>query len=100
MQVFKCNRLDDLPLLASQILEAIKPHKIVALNGAMGSGKTTLVGALCNQLQVIDHTSSPTFSIVNEYLAQTGETIYHFDFYRINNFREAFDLGFDNYLNS
>jgi tRNA threonylcarbamoyladenosine biosynthesis protein TsaE len=71
-----------------------------ALRGEMGAGKTTLVKALVGALGVNETTASPTFSIVNEYRAANNKPIYHFDFYRIKNESEAFDIGTDEYFDS
>jgi len=65
----------------------------------MGAGKTTFVKHLCKQLNVQDSTSSPTFSIVNEYESPAGP-VYHFDFYRIKDEQEAFDFGYEEYFYS
>jgi tRNA threonylcarbamoyladenosine biosynthesis protein TsaE len=66
----------------------------------MGSGKTTLISALCRQLGVADQVNSPTFTLVNEYLRIEGEKVYHFDFYRIKSLSEVFDMGFEMYFYS
>ena len=68
--------------------------------GANGVGKTTLIKKLCSILGVEGATSSPTFSLVNEYLSDSGETIYHFDLYRLNTEMEAYDMGIDEYFYS
>ncbi len=95
--VFFCNSPDELNSVAKQILAVIGESKIVLFKGEMGAGKTTLIKALCKQLNVADNVSSPTFSIVNEYHA-ANEVIYHFDFYRINNLREVYDMGYEEYF--
>lgn len=64
----------------------------------MGAGKTTLIKELCSHLGVSEGMSSPTFSIVNEYLGGRGEPVYHFDFYRINDVSEALDIGAEDYF--
>lgn len=64
----------------------------------MGAGKTTLVKSLAKQLGVQETASSPTFSIVNEYISDNNELLYHFDFYRLEKEEEALDLGFEEYL--
>lgn len=69
-------------------------------DGEMGAGKTTLIQSLCKALQVVSITSSPTFSIVNEYETEDGGLIYHFDFYRIKNEEEALDIGIEEYFDS
>lgn len=90
--------LDNLNESAAKFLELVKPVRQFAFYGSMGAGKTTFIAALCHQLQSTDMVSSPTFSIVNEYNTLTNDTIYHFDFYRITNSVELFDIGFEEYL--
>ena len=84
-------------------VEYIRPYldeyKIVLFNGPMGAGKTTLISALCKSMGSADDHSSPTYAIVNEYDSDFG-LIYHFDFYRIKNIAEAFDIGIEEYLYS
>ncbi len=75
-------------------------HKTLLFNGEMGVGKTTLIKEICKQLGVEDVAHSPTFSLVNEYLTTKGETVYHFDFYRIEHEEEAYDMGIEDYLYS
>ncbi|NVO04349.1 MAG: tRNA (adenosine(37)-N6)-threonylcarbamoyltransferase complex ATPase subunit type 1 TsaE, partial [Bacteroidetes bacterium] len=81
-------------------LKSIENHKVIAFYGKMGAGKTTFIKAICLKLGVVDNISSPTFSIINEYKTSESETIYHFDFYRIKNISEAFDLGYEDYFYS
>lgn len=95
----KIKNLSELPKAANQILEMAQGHRIFLFFAEMAMGKTTLIKELCKQLGVEDNVSSPTFSIVNEYAAKQ-EKIYHFDFYRIKDEQEAFDLGFEEYLYS
>ena len=92
--------LSDLSRAAEQFLKEIGDNKLVAFYAPMGSGKTTFTTALCSALGVTDPVCSPTFTIVNEYLTESGETICHFDFYRINRLSEALDLGLYDYLDS
>lgn len=89
--------LDELQAAAQQILSAYTHDRIFLLKGQMGAGKTTLVNALCKALGVTEATSSPTFSIVNEYSSTSGP-IYHFDFYRLKKEEEALDLGYEEYF--
>lgn len=79
---------------------ASNPSKVILFNGEMGVGKTTFIKALCKTLGVQNATSSPTFSLVNEYETTTGELVYHFDVYRLKNENEAYDMGMDEYLYS
>ena len=74
--------------------------RILLFYGPMGSGKTTIIKEIAAQLGVKDLTNSPTFSIVNEYVTGDGDRMYHFDFYRIEEEEEAYDLGFEEYLDS
>lgn len=91
--------LEELPAVSRQLLDKAGPKKIFLFHAPMGAGKTTLIKTLCITLGVTDHVSSPTFSIVNEYKGESG-TVYHFDFYRIRNEQEAFDLGYEEYFYS
>ena len=93
--------LSELRHCAQEFLDATKGHSIFAFYAPMGAGKTTFTTAICHQLGVKDDAvSSPTFSIVNEYRAADGSSIYHFDFYRINKIEEALDIGLFDYLDS
>ncbi|MBB4803847.1 tRNA threonylcarbamoyladenosine biosynthesis protein TsaE [Flavobacterium nitrogenifigens] len=91
--------LDQIKEVAEQII-ATNPKKIILFNGEMGVGKTTLIKQLCKTLGVQDATSSPTFSLVNEYYTLDNQIVYHFDFYRLNKETEALDMGVDDYLYS
>ena len=93
--------LEDLDRAAGEFLESIGEARLIAFYAPMGAGKTTFTTALCRRLGVDeDAVSSPTFAIVNEYRTATGESIYHFDFYRIDNPAEALDIGLYDYLDS
>lgn len=75
-------------------------HQYFCFNAQMGAGKTTLIKQLCEALGVDDVISSPTYSIVNEYLARNEQTIYHFDLYRLNSEIELLDIGIEDMLDS
>lgn len=91
--------LNEIHNAAAEVL-ASNPKKVILFNGDMGVGKTTFIKALAQQLGVTDATSSPTFSLVNEYQLPDGQYFYHFDVYRLNNETEALDMGIDEYLYS
>lgn len=84
---------------AAEFLAALGPRTHVAFRAPMGAGKTTFISAVCRTLGMEEEATSPTFSIVNEYRGG-GRTVYHFDFYRLDNVREAVDLGLDEYFDS
>lgn len=95
------NTLDDINRAARQFLSEIGENRLVAFYAPMGAGKTTFTTAVCRVLGVEeDAVSSPTFSIVNEYKTSSGESVFHFDFYRIDNAAEALDIGFYDYVDS
>jgi tRNA threonylcarbamoyladenosine biosynthesis protein TsaE len=91
--------IDQLEEVAQKII-ANNPKKVILFHGEMGVGKTTLIKQLCKTLGVTGATSSPTFSLVNEYEANDNQLVYHFDFYRLNHETEALDMGVDDYLYS
>jgi len=92
--------LEDLPLIAKQILESYKDERVFAFFGDLGAGKTTLIKQLCKVLGVVEAVTSPSFAIVNEYVAGSIELVYHFDFYRIRKLEEVLDIGYEEYLYS
>ena len=94
----KIYTLDKLPSIAKQIINIAKNTKNILFYAEMGAGKTTLIKEIIKQLDITDNVSSPTFSLVNEYLSINNETIYHFDFYRIEEETEALDIGIDDYF--
>lgn len=90
--------VDQLPEVVMELLPLLSKGAVVALHGAMGVGKTTLVSSLCRQLGVEDPVNSPTFAIVNEYHSPEIGMIFHFDFYRINTIEEAIAIGVEDYF--
>lgn len=94
---FKVNQLADLPDVAASLLKSFPQSRNFLFFGDMGAGKTSLIKTLCTTLGVTDTVSSPTYSIVNEYVSPQGK-IYHFDFYRLKTETEALDMGYEEYL--
>jgi tRNA threonylcarbamoyladenosine biosynthesis protein TsaE len=91
--------IDEIQEVANKIIVE-NPNKVILFHGKMGVGKTTLIKALAKELGVKDATSSPTFSLVNEYQIDRNQYVYHFDVYRLKNETEAMDMGIDEYLYS
>jgi tRNA threonylcarbamoyladenosine biosynthesis protein TsaE len=91
--------LEEINNVANELL-AQNLEKVILFNGEMGAGKTTFIKALSKALGVQNATSSPTFSLVNEYETTDGQVLYHFDVYRIKNEIEALYMGIDEYLHS
>ena len=95
---FIAKSINDLNHISKQLIEQFDTAKVVLFNGEMGAGKTTLIKQLCKNLGITENTSSPTFSIVNEYKTDDNQSVYHFDFYRIEDEPEALDFGYEDYF--
>ena len=95
---FIVKNISDLDEVSSKILKFNNQYKKFAFFGDMGVGKTTLIKFILKKLGVNDNVTSPTFSIINEYFSEKLGSIFHFDFYRIKNEKEAYDIGIDEYL--
>lgn len=91
--------LDEIENVARSVV-AENPNKVILFHGEMGAGKTTFIKQLAKELGVTEATSSPTFSLVNEYETTNNEVVYHFDFYRLKKETEALDMGVEEYLYS
>ena len=98
MQILARNE-DDLGAVSKRLIEMSEACSVVLLKAEMGLGKTTLVKAICKDLGVNCEVSSPTFSIVNEYV-YAQKKVFHFDLYRIKDVGELYDIGFEEYLDS
>ena len=94
----KISSLDNIKEAAREFIAAMGDNTVFAFYGKMGAGKTTFIKAICEYMGVTDVINSPSFSIINEYRAESGELIYHFDFYRINKVEEAYDFGYEDYF--
>ena len=89
---------DDLNSIAEKLINGYPDKRIFAFYGEMGAGKTTFIKAVCNFLKVEDIVSSPTFAIINEYSTEDNKQVFHFDFYRLKNTGELFDIGYEDYF--
>ena len=98
--IITINGLEDYAQAARRFTEFLKEGRIFAFYGKMGSGKTTFIKSLCEELGVTDTVNSPTFAIVNEYADGKGRPIYHFDMYRIKSVAELYNLGYEDYFYS
>ena len=92
--------LEQIRQTAAKLVENSKNYKVIAFHGEMGAGKTTFIHALCEAMGVLDVITSPTFSIINQYQTNDGQTIYHIDLYRIKNENEAINAGVEDCLYS
>lgn len=92
--------LENIHAVANELWHALQTYNVWAFDAAMGAGKTTFIHALCDVLEVSDTVSSPTFSIINQYQAKSGKTIYHLDLYRIRDEEEAIEAGVEDVLYS
>ena len=97
---FELNELNKLPTIAKQLLDHLNNNKVLAFFGELGAGKTTIIKEICNELEVKETVTSPSFSLVNEYSTKKGNIVYHFDFYRIVNIEEVYDFGYEEYFYS
>lgn len=100
MKTIIASSVGELRSIAKSILKDIPDQNVFAFNGKMGTGKTTLIKAMCEELGVEEVVTSPTFALVNEYISEDNNSIYHFDFYRIKKLDEVFDIGYEEYFYS
>ena len=96
----KINSLDELEIAAKELITAFSNDRVFAFYGKMGAGKTTFIQSICRALGSEDNVTSPTFALINEYNTANLDSIFHFDFYRIKDIEEAYDLGYEDYIYS
>ena len=97
---FSIHSLEEYPAAAKWFITFLQQGNIFAFYGKMGTGKTTFIKSLCEELGVEDTINSPTFAIVNEYEDRDANTIFHFDFYRIKSLTEVYNMGYEEYFYS
>lgn len=91
---------DEILSVSQVVVNCMAENKVVTFSGDLGAGKTSLIKGICEILGVKEEVNSPTFSLVNEYSYENNDCLYHFDFYRIEDEEEAFDIGVEEYLDS
>ncbi|MFV0268515.1 MAG: tRNA (adenosine(37)-N6)-threonylcarbamoyltransferase complex ATPase subunit type 1 TsaE [Draconibacterium sp.] len=96
----KVESLSALSEAAKELISIFPDERVFAFYGKMGAGKTTFIQSICRELGSRDNITSPTFALINEYNTAKMESIFHFDFYRIKDIEEAFDLGYEDYIYS
>ena len=83
--------------VGARLAEQLKPGTVIAYKGDLGAGKTAFTRGLARGLGIFDPVTSPTYTIVNEYL--NGRLpLFHFDMYRLRSADDLFDIGWDDYL--
>jgi tRNA threonylcarbamoyladenosine biosynthesis protein TsaE len=98
MKTFFAKAPDDLKEVAKTLIAEAGNSRLFAFYGEMGVGKTTFILEILKVLGVVDKGSSPTYSLVNEYRTGEGKPVYHFDFYRIEDVEEVYDIGYEDYF--
>ena len=100
MKTIPVPTLDSLEKAAKNFVTGLKDTRVVAISGEMGAGKTTFIQAVCRVMGVSDIVNSPTFALINEYFLPGGDSIYHFDLYRVETPVELYDIGYEDYFYS
>jgi tRNA threonylcarbamoyladenosine biosynthesis protein TsaE len=85
---------------AEKLLASYPGQRVFAFYGKMGAGKTTFIKVISRLLGASDIVQSPSFAIINEYRTLEGDSIFHFDFYRIRKIEEVYDIGYEDYIYS
>ena len=100
MNTISVGSLQELDGAARRFLEAAGDATVIAFSGELGAGKTTFIQAICRNLGITVEVNSPTFSLINVYFTPEGNSVFHFDFYRIETPDELFDMGYEEYFYS
>ena len=96
----KISSVKALKKVARKLISTFPEQRVFAFYGKMGAGKTTFIQSICRELETDDNVTSPTFALINEYKTSDLSSIFHFDFYRIKDIEEAYDLGYEDYFYS
>ena len=88
--------VSDTEALGRRLAQKLRPNTVVACRGGLGMGKTALTRGIAQGLGYMGRVTSPTFTIVNEYLGKTP--VFHFDMYRLDDSDALFDIGWEDYL--
>jgi tRNA threonylcarbamoyladenosine biosynthesis protein TsaE len=99
MQEFEVD-LKGVDQVAEAIIKLVSATPIITFTADLGGGKTTLIQAICAKIGVKSEVTSPSYTLINEYECENKDVVYHFDFYRIDDFNEALDLGCEEYFDS
>ncbi|MDQ6842986.1 MAG: tRNA (adenosine(37)-N6)-threonylcarbamoyltransferase complex ATPase subunit type 1 TsaE [Bacteroidota bacterium] len=86
-------KLEDIDEVAKRFFSFSSGYKVFTFKGDLGAGKTTFINALCKEMGILDKVTSPTYSLIQEYVAPNNEIVYHMDFYRIRSLEEAIEAG-------
>ena len=100
MRSITISSLEELDNAAGRFLELAAGHTVIVFSGELGAGKTTFIQAICRKLGIEVEVNSPTFSLVNEYFSPEGNSVFHFDLYRIETAEELYDMGYEEYFYS
>jgi tRNA threonylcarbamoyladenosine biosynthesis protein TsaE len=98
--ILNVNNESGLVPAAEKLLASFPGRRVFAFYGKMGAGKTTFIKVISSVLGAVDVVQSPSFAIINEYKTTTGDSIFHFDFFRIRKTEEVFDIGYEDYIYS
>ena len=96
MLVYETHSEEETLIIGKKIGETAKEGQIYCLNGDLGVGKTVFTKGFALGLDIDEHITSPTFTIVNEYEGRLN--FYHFDVYRIEDPEELYEIGYEEYF--
>ena len=88
---------EDTERFGQRLAACLQPGDVVAYRGDLGAGKTAFTRGIARGLGVTERVTSPTYTIVNEYLSGRIP-LFHFDMYRLSSEEELFDIGWEDYL--